>query len=84
MGIEIAERFDLPAEALAGIPKLTLTGTSRAHVENHKGLLGYSAECIVVSGGRVRLRLVGANLELRAMDMGDLVVTGDIHAVELE
>ena len=80
----MAERFDLPAEALAGLPKLTLTGTRRALVENHKGLLEYSAECITINGGKVRLRLLGTELELRAMDAGDIVVTGNIYTVELE
>jgi len=50
--LEIAERLDLPAESVAGVPKLTVTGRRRALVENHCGLLEYSHECIVVDGGR--------------------------------
>lgn len=53
--LEIAERLDLPAESVAGVPKLTVTGRRRALVENHCGLLEYSHECIVVDGGRVRV-----------------------------
>ena len=49
--LEIAERLDLPAESVAGVPKLTVTGRRRALVENHCGLLEYSHECIVVDGG---------------------------------
>ena len=44
--LEIAERLDLPAESVAGVPKLTVTGRRRALVENHCGLLEYSHECI--------------------------------------
>ena len=51
--LEIAERLDLPAESVAGVPKLTVTGRRRALVENHCGLLEYSHECIVVDGGRL-------------------------------
>lgn len=57
--LEIAERLDLPAESVAGVPKLTVTGRRRALVENHCGLLEYSHECIVVDGGRVRVCIRG-------------------------
>ena len=30
--LEIAERLDLPAESVAGVPKLTVTEIGRAHV----------------------------------------------------
>lgn len=83
VALEIAERFDLPPEALSGVPKLTLTGSRRALVENHRGLLEYSRECVEINGGRIRLRLVGHDLELRAMDTSDIVITGEIFSVEL-
>jgi sporulation protein YqfC len=82
--LEIAERFELPPEALSGVPKLTLTGSRRVLVENHRGLLEYSRERIEINGGRVRLRLLGEGLELRAMNGSDILVTGDIYSVELE
>ena len=53
---EIAGRLDLPAETVAGVPKLTVTGRRRALIENHRGLLQYSRDCIEVDGGRVRPR----------------------------
>ena len=59
--LEIAERLDLPAESVAGVPKLTVTGRRRALVENHCGLLEYSHECIVVDGGRVRVCIRGTS-----------------------
>ena len=37
---------------------------------------------IEVNGGRVRIRINGAELELRAMNQDDLVITGQISSVE--
>lgn len=79
---ETAERFDLPADALAGMPKLTITGKARVLIENHKGLIEYGQERIEVNGGRVRIRVYGGDLELRAMNKDDLVITGIISSVE--
>ena len=36
-----AEVFDLPADALAGLPKLELVGDQELWVENHRGILSY-------------------------------------------
>jgi len=80
--MEAAEKFDLPADAVAGLPKLTITGKARVVIENHKGLLEYGESMIEVNGGRVRIRVNGAGLELRAMNKDDLVITGQIVSVE--
>ena len=68
--LEIAERLDYPAESVAGVPKLTVTGRRRALVENHHGLLAYSRECIIIDGGRA------------AMDSAAVLISGTIVCAE--
>lgn len=80
---ETAHRFDLPADAAAGLPRITITGRKRISVENHRGLLGYSTERVEISGGRVRVCITGADLYLRVMKKDAVVITGDISCVEL-
>ena len=79
-----AEWTDLPAEAFAGIPKLTVTGCRYAVVEGHRGISLYSRERIEVEGGRMRLRILGEDLELTAMDRETLVLRGQIFSAEFE
>ena len=80
---ETAHLFDLPADAAAGLPRITITGKHRVCVENHRGLLHYSTEYVEVSGGRVRVCLMGCDLYLRVMRKDAMVITGEIHRVEL-
>lgn len=77
-----ANVFDLPSEAVAGVPRVTVTGTGKLHIENHKGLLGYGTEEITVNGGKIIIRISGTELELSAMSDIELVVTGKIKSVE--
>lgn len=79
---DVAERFDLPAEC-AGVLKATLMGGGRVLIENRKALLEYTTEMVEVTGGGVRLRVMGAALTLRAMDRDALLISGDITALEL-
>ena len=78
-----AEVLDLPADALAGLPKLELVGDCELRVENHKGILAYGREEIHVSGGIYLIKIAGQDLELRAMTGIELLITGKISQITL-
>lgn len=78
-----AQTFDLPADAVAGLPRIELTGDRELRMENHKGILTYGKEEIHVSGGKIVVRITGEDLELKAMNASELLITGKIAAVEL-
>ncbi len=80
---EIADRLELPAGA-AGLVKLTVMGSSRALIEDHRGLAGYTSRRIDVNAGRTRLVIHGEGLTLAAMDREALLVTGRILSVDFE
>jgi sporulation protein YqfC len=79
-----AELFDLPGEVVAGLPKITMTGDRRIHIENHRGLLEYDAALISVNCGGAILCVYGARLELVSMTAEELLITGAIRRVEFE
>ena len=78
-----AEVFDLPADAVAGLPKLELVGDKELRVENHKGILAYGREEIHISGGAFLIKIAGEELELRAMTGLELLITGRIRQIIL-
>ena len=78
-----AERFDLPADALAGVPRLELVGDRELRMENHRGILAYGTEEIHVSGGAFVVKIAGRGLELRAMTGLELLITGEIRQIAL-
>ena len=80
---EIADRLELPAGA-AGVVKVTLMGSRRALIEQHRGLVGYTIERVEVKSGSGLVRIHGEGLELTAMDREALLVTGRILSVEFE
>lgn len=78
-----AEVFDLPADAVAGVPKLELVGGRELRLENHRGILAYGPEEIHVSGGAYLIKITGEGLELRAMTGLELLITGRIVQIAL-
>lgn len=81
---KLSERLDLPAEALAGAPRVTLTGSDRVLVENHRGLLRYTETELEIACTRGRVRVRGAELLLRAMDERMLLITGRVTGVDVD
>jgi sporulation protein YqfC len=75
--------FDLPVDALAGLPRLELVGDGELRMENHRGILSYGTDEIHISGGAFGVRVSGEELELRTMNSLELLITGRIRAVEL-
>ena len=81
---DLAQRLELPEEALLGALKLTVTGGRQALVENHRGLLDYSEERILISAIKGKLAISGTGLSLAAMNKSELLVKGRIQSVEWE
>ena len=78
----MAELFDLPADVVAGLPRLELVGNRQLYLEHHTGLLAYSGEQIDANTTTGVLRVRGANLTLLAMTAEELRIGGRIDAVE--
>ncbi len=78
----ITELFNLPAELVPGVPRVTLSGTSAAQIENHGGLRSYTADLIEIRGRNMLLQIRGEDLELTAMTKTELVIRGIIVALE--
>ncbi len=74
--------LDLPPD-VAGLPRIELLGDREVRVEYHKGILAYGSEEIHISGGKMIIRVLGQDLELRGMNGTELCITGTIHSVQL-
>ena len=77
-----AERLEIPAFGLHGLPRLTLTGDRQLLVEQHRGLTRYSAGEIVIALQKGSVRLTGKNLRLVAMDKEAVLIAGEIRCLE--
>ena len=81
---DMAQALDIPEETLTGAVRITLIGRRRAVVEHHRGLLGYTGESVEVGAQPGRVRILGRELVLEAMDTDTLLITGMLTAVEYD
>jgi len=81
--LRVSRSFDLPADVVAGMPRIELIGREELRMEQHRGILAYGPEEIHISGGKLVVQVRGQGLELRAMNPTELLITGKISSVEL-
>lgn len=80
----VAERFDLPADVVAGLPRLELIGSRQLYLEHHTGILSYSEERVDAGTDAGILRVEGRGLTLLAMTADELRLGGTILSVTWE
>lgn len=80
--LRASKLFDLPADALAGVPRVEVVGDGELRMAPHRGILAYGPEEIHISGGSLVVLVRGSGLELRAMTPEELLITGTIAAIE--
>ena len=78
----VAELFDLPADVVAGLPRLELVGNRQMYLEHHTGLLAYSDTRIDANTPFGVLRVRGQRLTLVAMTGEELRIGGKIDGLE--
>ena len=78
----VAELFDLPADVVAGLPRLEMVGSRQLYLEHHTGILSYCEERIDVNTGTGVLSIRGEHLSLVAMTAGELRIGGRIGSLE--
>ena len=79
---EAAEMFDLPADVVAGLPRLEMVGGRQLYLEHHTGILAYTEQQIDANTAGGVLRVKGEKLTLLAMTAGELRIGGKIASLE--
>ncbi len=76
--------LDIPAEVGLDVPKITMTGNYSLTVENHKGIIDYDLDRIRIKIGGGWVEIIGSGLMLETMSREELVIEGEIKALNLE
>ena len=70
-----------PREVISNVPRMTLTGHERLHVEQHKGLIDYSQENIVLRTSCGLMRIAGAGMRFSLYTAAEALIVGRIDSV---
>lgn len=80
---QLSQRLELPADVLAGVPRMELEGDGLFRMEPHKGLLEYSREQICVASSLGTVQICGSQLRIKVMNVSQITVCGRIGLVRV-
>ena len=75
------ESLRLPRDVMLGASILTLIGDTELLVENYRGILEYTQECILLQGKHSRIRIEGCCLKIVYYTNEDMKIAGKISGV---
>ena len=78
---KLLESLQLPRDVCLGALRVTLTGSTEAWVENYRGLLEYSEQCILLQGKTCQVRFEGTGLTIDYYTNEDMKISGCIKNV---
>ncbi len=78
----IIESLDLPQDLFLGLPCLSFTGNRELYISNHKGILLYEKEQIIILAKHVQIDIKGKGLIIVSYSKDELIIKGYIHSME--
>ena len=79
---QIANSMELPSEAVMDYSKISVVGNTEALIENHKGLVQYTTDCIKAKSLQGVIVVKGRNLHIQFFSSYEIKIIGHLHHVE--
>lgn len=78
----IASIFDLPGDVVLDVARIVLVGDMQLAVENHRGLMEYSPERVVIGVPRGQIAIRGEDLRIGSITPEEIILMGRIASLQ--
>lgn len=79
---KLIETFDLPQDLFLGFPNLAMSGNKELYISNHRGILSYGQEEMVILAKEYQIQIKGKGLNIISFTKEDLTIQGYISSLE--
>ena len=83
--INIIKKFSdilqLPYDVVGGLPKISLYGNCELYIENHKGIVAFSENLIMIKAKKTIIEICGNEMKISKLSKSSIYVKGDIYGV---
>lgn len=78
------EVLAIPPETVTELPLVSVRGNRSVCIENHRGIVGYSEECVQIAVKKGSIFVFGQELHIACMSRRSLELRGRISSMEWE
>ena len=80
----IIESLELPQDLFEGMPNRFLISNRKLYISNHRGILSYDKDEIIILTKTVQVKVQGEELMIESYSKDELVIRGYIYLVKME
>ena len=81
---KLVETLDLPADIALGVPKITMIGKSELTIENHKGIVKFESDELIINTSLGFLNILGEDFEIIFVGGTTIALRGTFKSVVYE
>lgn len=81
---KLVDTLDFPIDIALGLPKITIIGQQEITVENHKGIIKFEKDELIVNTDLGNLKILGNDLEITLVGGTTITLRGRFKAVVYE
>ena len=81
---KLIDTLELPSDIILGIPKITLIGQRELTIENHKGILKFENDELIINTSLGYLTVLGNNFEIVFVGGTTITLRGNFESVGYE
>jgi len=78
---QMSDMLEIPSDIIMDLPKIVLVGDLQLFIENHRGIVEYTAESVRVNVGDYEVAVSGEGLLLRNILPDEICLEGRIKSV---
>lgn len=76
-----ASMLDLPQDVIFDLPRITMIGNMQLYIENHRGVLGFSDQQLMLKLSVGQLEIFGKDLVIRAILPEEVFIEGEVQDI---
>lgn len=78
---KVVEKLELSKDLILGAAVVTVTGQTEAYIENYRGIIEYTSECIRLQTKTCVIEVRGRSLDIRYYTNDEMKITGYIISI---
>lgn len=80
----LASTLEMPKDIILDLPRVIVLGDLQVTVENHRGVVRYSPEQVVVGMSKGRIQIAGDDLVIGVIHEEEITVTGLLDSITFQ
>ena len=82
--LSVVNAFELPPEAVLGVPLITLTGRENIKIENYISLTEYTPDNIRIHTKEGSVKISGSQIKIKEITEDEIALVGSFTGIEYE